>query len=142
MKRHPRRHVDYLEAEASCIGLDRPGVDILELGSGVGWLGMCMAANLLQARSITCTEQASGGAVAWLQQNVAMNNNLNLSRLRCCACDWAWFGPQDREPTSTQNSCDATAQPAAMAPATSPDRPCPAAKLDCASSISGSPLHC
>lgn len=101
-----------MEAEACLIGLDRVGVDVLELGAGVGWLGMCLAANLRQAHTITCTEQASGGAIDWLRQNVDKNSHLDLSRLRCCVCDWTWFDSnhtshkpgQDTDPSSANIS--------------------------------------
>lgn len=40
------RLVDYLEATADETGLSRPGVNVLELGSGTGWTGMVLAQNL------------------------------------------------------------------------------------------------
>jgi len=40
------RLADYLEASADAIGLSRRGVNVLELGSGTGWMGMVLAHNL------------------------------------------------------------------------------------------------
>lgn len=118
-----------MEAEAGCVGLDRPGVDILELGSGVGWLGMCMAANLQHARSITCTEQASDGALAWLQQNVSRNSHLDLAKLRCCVCDWSWFDTADNVCTYTQESPDDPPQPSRPHLAASTPTACPSEQM-------------
>lgn len=88
----PERVVaDYLEAEAQSLGLDAPGCRILELGSGVGWLSMCLAHNLPHAAIVQCTEQAGGGALQWLQANIARNAHLNLAHLRCAVLDWADF---------------------------------------------------
>eukprot|EP00892_Ulva_mutabilis_P000164 jgi/Ulvmu1/10148/UM006_0102.1 len=85
------RLADYMEAESRSLGLNRAGIDILELGSGVGWLGMYLAANLHQANTVTCSEQESGGAMEWLHENIDKNAHLDLSKLRCRACDWSWF---------------------------------------------------
>lgn len=90
-----------MEAESRRLGLDRVGIDILELGSGVGWLGMCLAANLDQANTVTCSEQAAGGAIEWLHKNIDMNCHLDLSNLRCCVCDWSWFDPSSTHATGS-----------------------------------------
>ena len=88
-------HADYLEAVADSIGLTRPGVSILELGSGVGFVAMCLAANLPEASSITATEQVAVGAMEWLLCNISKNSHLSLSRLHARVCDWSAFAPED-----------------------------------------------
>lgn len=90
-------HADYLEAVADTIGLTRPGVSILELGSGVGFVSMCLAANLPHASRITATEQAEGGAVEWLLSNISQNSHLNLRHLHVSVCDWNSFAICDTD---------------------------------------------
>lgn len=83
-----RVSADYMEACTVELKLDRPGVRILELGSGVGWLGMMLAANLPQADTVLCTEQAEGGALSWLRNNIARNSHVPMAALRTSTCDW------------------------------------------------------
>lgn len=83
------RGADYLEAEAAPLRLHRPGLRIVELGAGVGWLSLVLAANLPAAARVLATEQAAGHA--WLQANVARNAHLPLTALRTCVCDWSAF---------------------------------------------------
>eukprot|EP00434_Breviolum_minutum_P021563 symbB.v1.2.019031.t1/scaffold1543.1/size112713/1 len=64
------RLADFLEAEWSNL-CDQQVPNVLELGAGTGWLGMTLARNV--PCSVCLTEQANGGAMAWLQQNLAEN---------------------------------------------------------------------
>lgn len=89
------RLADYLENSAAQLQLNRHGVKILELGSGVGWLGCVLAANLPNAHTVHCTEQAEGGALAWLEENIARNSHLPLSSLRTSTCDWRRAGTSE-----------------------------------------------
>lgn len=89
--------VDYLEAQAEQIGLSKPGARILELGSGVGWLGMCLAHNLPQASLVQCTEQEQGGAMEWLRENIERNSHLSLHNLRTAALDWSRYDNRGSE---------------------------------------------
>eukprot|EP00198_Chlamydomonas_reinhardtii_P003308 XP_001692644.1 predicted protein [Chlamydomonas reinhardtii] len=41
-----RRLASYLEAMSGPLGLQRPGLRVLELGAGLGWLGMTLARNI------------------------------------------------------------------------------------------------
>lgn len=75
---------------------------MLELGAGVGFVSMCLAANLPEASRITATEQASGGATEWLASNMSRNTHLDLSKLHVSVCDWASFAPVD--PCATENA--------------------------------------
>lgn len=77
---------------AATIGLMQPGVRVLELGAGVGWLGMCLSHNLPLAKAVLCTEQRGGGALQWLRHNIEQNTHLSLQNLCTCHCDWADFG--------------------------------------------------
>lgn len=79
---------DFLEAQGVKLGLTRQGVRILELGSGIGWLGMLLACNLQDAKAVVCTEQAAGGAMDWLNYNIKCNHHLPLARLQTSVCDW------------------------------------------------------
>ena len=64
---------------------------MLELGSGVGFVGMMMAANLESLSIMLCTEQAQGGALDWLNHNISLNTHLPLHALQTCVCDWSVF---------------------------------------------------
>ena len=79
---------------------------IVELGSGVGWLGMFLAHNLQNA-TVLCTEQRGGGALQWLQHNIAENTHLQLSGLQTAVCDWQDFAPAAKCATSkiVQQQC-------------------------------------
>eukprot|EP00899_Mesostigma_viride_P017495 jgi/Mesvir1/25747/Mv01928-RA.1 len=86
-----KRLCQYLEATADAIGMSKPGVRILELGSGTGWLGLMLARNLPQADLVAVSEQPSGRGLAWLRHNVYANQRRLPSRLdhvRVVACDW------------------------------------------------------
>eukprot|EP00913_Durusdinium_trenchii_P024178 g22700.t1 len=65
------RLCDFLEAEWHG-GLTPDGPKaVLELGAGTGWLGMTVARNC--PCHVCLTEQAEGGAMEWLQENLAQN---------------------------------------------------------------------
>lgn len=83
------RMAQYLEAAWGELRLARPRV--LELGAGTGWLGMTLARNV--AGRVCLTEQGSGGALEWLQFNVAANEL--LSSVECRVLDWqSWTTPE------------------------------------------------
>ena len=52
--------MDYCELMHGEIGLTRPGARILELGAGVGWMGMTIARNLPSIATLVMTEQEEG----------------------------------------------------------------------------------
>ena len=86
-----RRLAAYLSSAAPELGLHRPGLRILELGAGTGWLGATVARNLPDAGLVCLTEQADG--LPWLAHNVALNaaRGLPLGHVRVQACDWTEF---------------------------------------------------
>ena len=87
-----RHLVDYLEAMEAPLALRRPGLRILELGSGVGYVGVVLARNLPDAGCIATSEQEADGGLAHLQHNLDLNRERFGGRLnpRLCAlpCDW------------------------------------------------------
>eukprot|EP01126_Amoeba_proteus_P042527 TRINITY_DN4624_c0_g1_i5.p1 TRINITY_DN4624_c0_g1~~TRINITY_DN4624_c0_g1_i5.p1 ORF type:complete len:233 (+),score=38.06 TRINITY_DN4624_c0_g1_i5:296-994(+) len=70
----------------------RRKLNVLELGSGCGWLGMALSINLENMIEVMCmTEQVVGGALDWLRHNVEINKkkgNHSFSNLKTCPCDW------------------------------------------------------
>jgi predicted nicotinamide N-methyase len=82
------RLADYLAAAFAELGLSQPGLRIIELGSGTGWLGATVARNCPSASLVCLTEQEGG--VPWLQHNVELNRQrgLGLANVRVQACDW------------------------------------------------------
>jgi hypothetical protein len=60
-------------------------MNILELGSGCGWLGMRMSKQFPSAK-ITMTEQVEFGALEWLHHNISLNPDLNIEAVEL---DWA-----------------------------------------------------
>ncbi len=83
-----RRLASYLSAAAEQPGLGRPGLRVLELGAGTGWLGCTVARNLHQTSLVCLTEQAGG--LDWLRHNVHLNRQrgLPLAGVRVQACNW------------------------------------------------------
>lgn len=84
------RHLaEYLSAAADQLGLSTPGVHILELGAGTGWLGVTVARNLPAAALVCLTEQPGDG-LAHLQRNVELNlgQGMPLDHVRLVVCDW------------------------------------------------------
>jgi hypothetical protein len=64
---------------------------ILELGAGCGLLGLTLARNLPQAGEICLTEQAFGGALDHLRENVDANRAAGTPgapAVTTAACDW------------------------------------------------------
>ena len=59
------RMADFLE-KTNWNGNDKK---VLELGSGVGWLGMVIGKNFSKCK-VTMTEQENGGALDWTRQNL------------------------------------------------------------------------
>ncbi|CAK9069584.1 unnamed protein product [Durusdinium trenchii] len=88
------RLCDFLEAEWHG-GLTPDGPKaVLELGAGTGWLGMTVARNC--PCHVCLTEQAEGGAMEWLQENLAQNvaAGLPLQGVTLQELDWnAWEAP-------------------------------------------------
>jgi len=114
------RLVDFLEAMQGPLGLHRPGLRVLELGSGVGWVGVVLARNLPHAACISVTEQECGGGLAHLRHNLALNRERNAlgtlnPGLQAHACDWTLYGRErgegwreDRD-TAAQNGMEGQA---------------------------------
>ncbi|CAL1143769.1 unnamed protein product [Cladocopium goreaui] len=85
------RLADFLELEWENLRGDK-ATNVLELGAGTGWLGMTLAHNV-ESSTVCLTEQADGGAMDWLQQNLAENvaAQLPLRSVRTEELDWnAW----------------------------------------------------
>lgn len=85
------RLADFLELEWENLRGDK-ATNVLELGAGTGWLGMTLARNV-ESSTVCLTEQADGGAMDWLQQNLAENvaAQLPLRSVRTEELDWnAW----------------------------------------------------
>jgi predicted nicotinamide N-methyase len=93
----------FLERDASArAAIDRAGVRVLELGSGVGWLAFAVAMNARDAGAVRATETAQGGALTWLELNIERNvarlsggNVEKLGRLSCGEFDWDAFDDDD-----------------------------------------------
>ena len=82
------RLAEYLAAATVELDLSHPGLRIIELGSGTGWLGATVARNCPSAALVCLTEQEEG--VPWLQHNIELNRQrgLGLANVRVQACDW------------------------------------------------------
>ena len=90
-----RALASYLDASDALAGAR----EVLELGSGSGWLGLAV----LRARGardvrVTMTETADGGALRWLEARVRANaawgratGDDGTPRARCRALDWRAF---------------------------------------------------
>lgn len=116
------RLADYLEAAAPELGLQSPGLRLLELGAGCGWLGATVARNLPFAGLVCLTEQQGGGGCDWLAHNVARNaaRGLPLAAVRVTPCDWTAYGGAAggaAPPPSTPAPPAAYARPPAGPPA-------------------------
>jgi predicted nicotinamide N-methyase len=88
-----RRLLEYIEATKPP-EIVNEGARILELGSGTGWMGMTLAANLPHATQLCVTEMEAVGALTWLRKNVARNEDDGLWRRGCVhveACDWTAY---------------------------------------------------
>ncbi|KAG2483014.1 hypothetical protein HYH03_018094 [Edaphochlamys debaryana] len=100
-----RRLCAYLEAMEAPLGLRRPGLRVLELGAGLGWLGMSLARNLAAAGEVVLTEQEAGGGVAWLRHNIGLNaGRRGLGAVRGEACDWLLFGARGETAGGTEGA--------------------------------------
>jgi len=92
------------DVEGARVAIDRTGVRVLELGSGVGWLAFAVAMNARDAGAVRATETAQGGALTWLELNIERNvervrlsggNVEKLGRLSCGEFDWDAFDDDD-----------------------------------------------
>lgn len=99
-----RRLAAYLSAAADQLGLTRPGLQLLELGAGTGWLGCTVARNLHPTALVCLTEQAGG--LDWLRHNVQLNRQrgLPLARVQVQACDWLEYAGSGDAQSATQGS--------------------------------------
>eukprot|EP00041_Stephanoeca_diplocostata_P017245 m.343913 g.343913 ORF g.343913 m.343913 type:complete len:284 (+) comp20638_c0_seq2:310-1161(+) len=84
--RHLRR---YLEVDGDSIGLTQPGITVLELGAGCGYLGMTVARNVPTLGRMCLTEMEKGGALDHLRYNVGLNHDLLGSTVETAPCDWS-----------------------------------------------------
>lgn len=82
------RLAEYMANVAEDLGLQRPGVTLLELGSGTGWLGITLARNMPQASLVCLTEQLDG--IEWLRHNVELNRSrgIPLDNVAVQEADW------------------------------------------------------
>ncbi|GIL66118.1 hypothetical protein Vafri_19720 [Volvox africanus] len=87
-----RRLCSFLEEMGHELGLSRPGLKVLELGAGLGWLGMTLARNLTDSKLVVLTEQEEGGGLDWLRHNLALNAHLpGMEVVKAEACDWRHY---------------------------------------------------
>lgn len=111
-----RRLAAYLSAAAGELGLQRPGLSLLELGAGTGWLGVTVARNCPAAALVCLTEQAGG--MEHLSGNVQLNaaRGLPLAHVRVQPCDWTEFGGVDSSSSGAggpgASACQPACQPA------------------------------
>ncbi|CAJ1371086.1 unnamed protein product, partial [Effrenium voratum] len=84
------RLCDFLEAQWGQLMADE-APRAVELGAGTGWLGMTLARNVATAGCVCLTEQASGGAMEWLEQNLSANvaAGLPLEPVQLQELDWS-----------------------------------------------------
>lgn len=88
---------EYFEEVSDIIHLNSPGVKVLELGAGCGWLGMSVACNLPHLDLVCLTEQETGGGLQWLQHNIDINKQQNHLPKNVIAlpCDWTQYADSD-----------------------------------------------
>lgn len=88
-----KRFAEFLERESSSLGMTSMGTTVLELGSGVGWLGITIARNLPDLACMLMTEQEHGEGVSWLLHNLEINQQMpNVARsVSVAPCDWEIF---------------------------------------------------
>ncbi|KNC80872.1 hypothetical protein SARC_06771 [Sphaeroforma arctica JP610] len=88
---------DFIGSQQEICDLDRGNERLLELGSGTGWLGIALTLNLPNIESITLTEQACGGALAYLQDNVSKHAHLLPRTDAIVTATLDWTKPLDSE---------------------------------------------
>lgn len=82
----------WLEARQTALGLLRPGLRLLELGAGTGWLGLTLARNLPQAAAIVLSERAEAlGELATSCREFAARTE--APALHTALLDWRAFLP-------------------------------------------------
>lgn len=96
-----RRLASYLEAMSGPLGLQRPGLRVLELGAGLGWLGMTLARNIRvdpgQGGMVRQRRGRRGGGVMWPSPIGAKSQGLGEGRACAallsigCWC-FSWVG--------------------------------------------------
>lgn len=75
----------------------QPGLRVLELGAGTGYLSMHVARDFGdKVSTLVATEMVEGGALRWLEQNVERNRSAGhaLPALRTAPLDWNWVVEQ------------------------------------------------
>jgi hypothetical protein len=63
-------------------------LNVLELGSGCGWLGISLAQKYKNSIRVCLTEREYGGGFSWLERNVALNRD-KVPNVSVEALDWA-----------------------------------------------------
>lgn len=123
------RLAEYCRHVADDLGLQRPGVTLLELGSGTGWLGITLARNMPQAKLVCLTEQLNG--LDWLRHNVELNRSrgLQLDNLTVQEGDWLRLASADGDGDSLEAG-ESSAQSGAGAAGGQAEHPCEQAAAD------------
>ena len=93
-----RELLRYLHAEPAALARKGGGrMRVLELGAGTGYLSMHVARDFgARVESIVATEMVEGGALRWLEQNVARNRQAGraLTGLSTAPLDWNWVASE------------------------------------------------
>lgn len=96
----------WLEARQEGLGLQKPGLRVLELGSGTGWMGLTLAANLPGSGALVLTERQEALPIlaSRCESFVAAGGN---AQLRTEMLDWRAFQIAGRDSEDLQPSLPA-----------------------------------